>query len=103
MSSGDRRRSETLPPEWRRLERSAEEAGALLARWVARAREAEEEVQRLRQALEELAGREPQAEGSGDEVRRLKAENAALHSRMLQARKRVASLMQRLAALEIEP
>ena len=102
VSSADKRRSEALPSEWRRLERSAEEAGILLGRWIARAREAEEEVQRLRAALEEYAA---QRSGSGDvdeELRRLKAENAALHSRMLQARKRVATLMQRLAALEID-
>lgn len=102
MSSGGKKRPETLPPDWRRLEQAAEEAGLLLGRWVARAREAEEEVQRLRLALEELAAREPQPEVSTDELRRLKAENAALHSRMLQARKRVGTLLQRLAALEIE-
>ncbi len=102
MSSGGRKRLDPLPPEWKRLEQTAEEAGLLLARWVARAMEAEEEIQRLRLALEELAGREPQPEVSTDELRRLKAENAALHSRMLQARKRVATLMQRLAALEVE-
>lgn len=102
MSTGDRKRSDALPPEWKRLERTAEEAGLLLGRWVSRAREAEEEVQRLRESLEELAARGPQTEDTSDELRRLKAENAALHSRMLQARKRVATLMQRLASLELE-
>jgi hypothetical protein len=34
-------------------------------------------------------------------MKRLKAENVALRSRMLQTRKRVAALMQRLAALEV--
>jgi hypothetical protein len=37
-----------------------------------------------------------------EEVRRLRAENTALQSRMLQARKRVAALMKRLSALGIE-
>jgi acyl carrier protein phosphodiesterase len=102
VSSAGKRKSEALPPEWKRLERTAEEAGILLGRWIARATEAEEEVQRLRTALEGLAARRPGADDLDDELKRLKAENAALHSRMIQARKRVATLMQRLAALEME-
>jgi predicted RNase H-like nuclease (RuvC/YqgF family) len=92
-----------LPPEWGRLERSGEAAALRLKEWVRRARESEQELERLRLSLEELAA---ERSGSGDleqEVRRLKAENAALHSRMLQARKRVETLLQRLSALGIEP
>jgi hypothetical protein len=91
-----------LPPEWGRLERSGEEAALLLRRWVRRAREAEEEVERLRGSLEDVANPEAVSADLHEELRRLRAENAALHSRMLQARKRVAALMQRLSALEID-
>ena len=103
MSTVAKRGTENFPPEWARLERAAEEASSLLAQWINRAKEAEDEVERLRRALEELAGDRSSAETTTvQEVRRLKAENAALQSRMLQARKRVAALMQRLAALDIE-
>ena len=106
-----------LPAEWLRLERAAEEAALALGRWTRRGREAEDEVERLRAALEDLAGNRPadvpstsrtlEPLASPDpelmqEIRRLKAENAALRSRMLQARKRLSGLMQRLAALELE-
>jgi hypothetical protein len=91
-----------LPPEWERLERSGEEAALLLRRWSRRAREAEDEVERLRRALEEVADQQVDSEDLREELRRVKAENAALHSRMLQARKRLSALMLRLAALEIE-
>ena len=43
---------------------------------------------------------------TGDERRevvRLRAENTALQSRMLQARKRIGALLKRLSALEIDP
>jgi hypothetical protein len=102
MSIGAEGPGGTLPAEWSRLERSAEETALLLRRWVRRAREAEEEVERLRGSLEEVAGPGPDSEDLLHEVRRLRAENAALHSRMLQARKRLSGLMQRLAALEID-
>lgn len=102
VSAADKKRSGSLPPEWKQLERSAEEAGILLGRWVARAREAEEEAQRLRSALEELADAGPVFEDGAGEVKRLKAENAALRSRMIQARKKVTALMQKLAALETD-
>jgi hypothetical protein len=36
-------------------------------------------------------------------VRRLRAENTALQSRMLQARKRVGALLRQVAALEVDP
>jgi predicted RNase H-like nuclease (RuvC/YqgF family) len=102
VSSDADRSSVALPQEWDRLARAAEDLSLSAAQWARRARDAEEEVERLRRSLEEVAG---DREGDPDvrqDLRRLKAENAALHSRMLQARKRVAGLMQRLAALEIE-
>jgi hypothetical protein len=102
VSAAGKRRGDVFPPEWQRLERSAEEASSLLRQWIGRAREAEEEVERLRLSLEEVAERST-SEDAAQQLRRLKAENAALHSRMLQARNRVAGLMQRLAALEVEP
>lgn len=92
-----------LPPEWERLERVAERAASEVVFWRRRTAEAEEEVARLRRTLEELAA---SREGSGDdrrEIVRLRAENTALHSRMLQARKRVAALLKRLSALGLEP
>lgn len=99
--SADADRKGHLPAEWGRLERAVEDAAVSLGRWTRQATESEEEVARLRRSLEELAG------GAGpddiaQEVVRLRAENAALKSRMLQARKRIAGLMQRLAALEVE-
>lgn len=104
MSTAAKRRPENFPPEWARLERAAEEASGLLSRWIQRAREAEEEVDRLRQSIEGLAEeRLGNASDAAQEIRRLRAENAALQSRMQQARKRIAGLMQRLAALEMEP
>lgn len=103
MSTVVKRGTENFPPEWARLERAAEEAISLLTRWMNRAREAEEEVERLRRALEELAADRSGVDASTvEEVKRLKAENAALRSRMSQARNRVASLMQRLSALEVD-
>jgi chromosome segregation ATPase len=91
-----------MPREWVRLERATEEATSALGQWTRRAREAEDEVERLRQSLEEVAAASPGPDDLAETIRRLKAENAALRSRMLQARKRVAGLMQRLAALEVE-
>jgi predicted nucleic acid-binding Zn-ribbon protein len=99
--AAERRRREVAL--WDRLERSAHEATAAIGFWKRRAREAEEEVIRLRLALEEHAsGRVEPGEDLRDEVRRLRAQNAALESRMLQARKRVAALMKRLAALGVD-
>jgi hypothetical protein len=87
-----------LPAPWERLERVAEEVALSAAYWRRRSQEAEEEVVRLRHSLEGLAA----AEGSEDEIRRLRAENAALRSRMQQARTRVKVLLKRLGALGIE-
>lgn len=102
--AGERRARAELPASWERLDHAAQEAASSLGFWRRRALEAEEEVGRLRRSLEELAsGRAEPSDGFREEVRRLRAENAALHSRMVQARKRVASLMKRLVTLGIEP
>jgi chromosome segregation ATPase len=86
---------------WERLERAASAATAALDEWRRRAREAENEVTRLRQELEELTtlGPLPSAE-AGDELRRLRAENAVLSSRTAEARKRIGGLLARLSVLE---
>ena len=105
MSFGDNRPTRPeLPKQWERLERLAEEAAVVVGFWRRRALEAEEEITRLRRALEEVA-----AIGQGvpgdlrEEVRRVRAENAALRSRLLEARARVQSMLKRLVALGIEP
>jgi hypothetical protein len=86
---------------WERLERAAHAAAQSLEAWRRRAREAEAEVVRLRHELEALTtlGPLPSAE-AGDELRRLRAENAVLVSRTAEARKRVGGLLARLALLE---
>jgi chromosome segregation ATPase len=86
---------------WERLERAATAAAGALEEWRRRAREAEAEVTRLRQELEELTtlGPLPSAE-AGDELRRLRAENAVLVSRTAEARKRITGLLARLSVLE---
>lgn len=92
-----------LPPSWQRLERAAQDASVAVGFWRTRAQEAEGEVLRLRRALEELAAGSAHPTPPVDELRRLRAENAALRSRMIEARKRVGALMRRLVALGIEP
>ena len=88
-------------PAWERLDRAAQAAASALDGWRRRAREAEAEVARLRQELEALTtlGPLPSAE-AGDELRRLRAENAVLVSRPAEARKRITGLLARLALLE---
>ena len=93
-----------LPREWERLERVAEAAAGEVVFWRRRTTEAEEEIARLRRALEDLAGSQQVGTGGEhQEIVRLRAENTALQSRMLQARKRVGALLKRLSALELEP
>ena len=96
--------AETSPPDftgWDRLERAARAAAIALDEWRRRALEAEQEVQRLRGELQDLGslGSLPSIE-SGDELRRLRAENAVLTSRAAEARQRVTGLLARLAVLE---
>jgi chromosome segregation ATPase len=91
-----------LPRSWGRLEKVAEEASLALSYWKRRAEEAEDEVNRLRQSLEGLANGRDEPGSVEEELGRLRAENAALHSRMLQARTRVNTLLKRLISLGIE-
>jgi uncharacterized membrane protein len=88
-------------PAWERLDRAAAAAATALDGWRRRAREAEAEVARLRRELEELTtlGPLPSTE-AGDELRRLRAENAVLVSRTDEARKRITGLLAKLAVLE---
>jgi hypothetical protein len=92
----------TAPPEvpgWERLERAAGGAVSALAAWRQRALEAEAEVERLGKAVREAAS--GVAEGAtGEEIRRLREENAALQLRLARARERVRDIVARLAALE---
>ncbi|HET7230358.1 MAG TPA: hypothetical protein VFJ16_10180 [Longimicrobium sp.] len=86
---------------WERLERAAGAAAGALEEWRRRAQAAEAEVTRLRQELQELTtlGPLPSTE-AGDELRRLRAENAVLVSRTDEARKRITGLLARLSVLE---
>ena len=101
--SSDAESPHGLPPEWARLERSAEGAAGAVRAWVKRTREQEAEIDRLRTSLEALEAERGQAEALVAEMQRLKEQNAAMERRMLQARKRINGLMQKLATLEIEP
>ncbi len=95
-----------LPSEagWERLERAARSAADSLAEWRRRAVEAEAEVQRLRTELQQLTALGPLPSGEpGDEVRRLRAENAVLTSRAAEARQRISGLLARLTVLENRP
>jgi hypothetical protein len=93
---------EPLPPAWERLERAAYGTADALLHWRRRALESEAEVVRLRRVLEEVTGGDPatSGEGGGGEVRRLRAENALLVSRAAEARRRISTILARLAALE---
>jgi chromosome segregation ATPase len=87
-----------------RLERAARGAAAAVAAWKARAEEAEAQVRTLREELEAVTGEEVEpgaaAGGTGEELRRLRAEHALLTSRAAEARQRVAALLARLSVLE---
>ena len=102
--AGERVGRTELPRQWERLERLVEEAGEGIRYWRRRAVEAEDEVARLREALEEVASAAEPLEGDlAAEVRRTRAENAALQSRLAEARGRVQSVLKRLVALGVEP
>jgi hypothetical protein len=89
---------------WERLERAARAAADGLADWRRRATEAEHEVQRLRGELEQLTALGPMpSDEAGDELRRLRAENAVLTSRAAEARQRISGLLARLTVLENRP
>jgi uncharacterized membrane protein len=100
--------AESEPPGehagWERLERAARGAADALAEWRRRAVEAEQEVQRLRSELEQLTSLGPMpSDEAGDELRRLRAENAVLTSRAAEARQRISGLLARLTVLENRP
>jgi hypothetical protein len=91
-------------PSWERLEHAARGAAAAVGEWRRRALEAEHEVQRLRSELEQLTSLGPlPSDEAGDELRRLRAENAVLTSRAAEARQRVSGLLARLSVLENRP
>ena len=91
-------------PSWERLEHAARGAASALGEWRRRALEAEHEVQRLRTELEQLTSLGPlPSDEAGDELRRLRAENAVLTSRAAEARQRVSGLLARLSVLENRP
>ena len=100
---GERPPRTELPRQWERLERLAEEAAVVVGFWRRRAMEAEEEVTRLRAALEEVASVGTVPGDLREEVRRVRAENAALQSRLAAARGRVEGMLKRLIALGVEP
>lgn len=87
--------------QWQRLERAAQDASVVVASWKRRALEAEDEVLRLRKSLEDLAAEETSSDNTREEIRRLRAENSALHSRVVQAQKRVIAVLKRLDALGV--
>jgi hypothetical protein len=79
---------------WARLRRVAERAARELDAWRTRALEAEAESERLR-ALTEGG-----AEGMGEEIRRLRAENVMLRERAAGARQRLQAVARRIRRLE---
>ncbi|MBW3629118.1 MAG: hypothetical protein KY464_07450 [Gemmatimonadetes bacterium] len=104
MSLAGERVGRELPRQWDRLERLVSETAEGIGYWRRRALEAEDEVARLREALEEVASAaQPLPGDPRAEVRRVRAENAALQSRLAEARARVQSVLKRLVALGIEP
>lgn len=102
--AGERAPRIELPRQWERLERLVEESADGIGYWRRRAVEAEDEVARLREALEEVASAAQPLHGDlNAEVRRVRAENAALQSRLAEARGRVQGVLKRLVALGVEP
>ena len=92
-----------LPRQWERLERLVDDAAVGIGYWRRRALEAEDEIARLREALEEVASAaEPLPGDLKAEVRRVRAENAALLSRLAEARGRVQAVLKRLVALGVD-
>jgi uncharacterized membrane protein len=89
-----------LPAEWERLERAAARAAESLSHWRARALQAENEVVQLRDALEAVAMPVDPEIGASEQLRHLRAENAALRSRAAQAHRRVLLLLRWLGSVE---
>jgi hypothetical protein len=93
-SAGAEQRPEGQERGWARLRRVAARAAGELEAWRRRALEAESECERLR-ALTEGG-----AEGMGEEIRRLRAENARLQERATGARQRLQAVARRIRRLE---
>ena len=101
--AGERVARTELPRQWERLERLVDDAAVGIGYWRRRAMEAEDEIGRLRDALEEVASAaEPEAGDLKAELRRVRAENAALLSRLAEARGRVQAVLKRLVALGVD-
>lgn len=99
----DQGSSAESPPGWERLDAAAELALLALESWQARVREAEAEVVQLRDALEAAIDAGPVEADAREQMRRLRAENAALRSRMSQAQRRISALLGWTDALAEEP
>lgn len=87
-----------LHAQFGRLDSAVAQAAALLPQYKSRAVTAEAELHRLRHELESIAAGEG-LEG-GDELKRLRAENSTLRTRLGEGRKRVRALLLRLQALD---
>jgi hypothetical protein len=93
--SGDAERQEAVAgPGWLRLRTVAERAAGELAAWRRRALAAEAEADRLG-GLMEGGG-----EAMGEEIRRLRAENALLRERAASAREQLLAVARRIRRLE---
>lgn len=100
-AAAEQQPSADLPPGWERLGGAVENTLGALSRWRRRALDAEDEVARLRQAMNDLLKGSPEGDGAPvDELQRLRAENALYLSRIMEARKRVGALLARVSALE---
>lgn len=96
-------RSDDLPPEWARLERAAEAAAAALAERERQQRAAQATIDELTATIDRLRAERESSADAISEMEKLREDNGALRRRMVQARKRISGLMQRLSALNIEP
>lgn len=85
---------------WQRLQRATATAIAAAAEWRERALAAEAEIVRLRRVLEEVGSATADGGDPEEERRRLRAENAVLLSRTMEARKRIRGVLDRLSVLE---
>lgn len=99
FGGADEQPAAEAPAGWERLDLAVRRATAAVGEWRRRALDAEDEVNRLRQALEAVTQRAEAGTPAGDAVR-LAAENAVLRSRSDEARRRVSSLLARLTTLE---
>lgn len=96
-------RSDDLPPEWAKLERVAEAAAAALVERDRQQRAAQATISELTATIDRLRAERSSSAEVTSELEKLREDNSALRRRMVQARKRITGLMQRLSALNIEP